>query len=105
MQAIHTAKRITRRFLAASPVHHDEAGDPIRIKILEPKLGNAPRRPALGATTQVIQAVSPRGVSDDVVRTTLAEQLAYDSGRRYTVPKVHKVRDRVWKVIIRVLTD
>lgn len=105
MQAIQSAKRITRRFLAASPLHIDDAGESIRIKILEPKLINTPRKPALGATTKVIHAVGPRGIPDDVVRTTLAEQLAYDSGRRYTVPKVHKVRDRIWKVIIRVLPD
>lgn len=103
MQTVHTHKRLTRSFIAASSERNDETGRPIKIKILEQKIARDPRRPARGAITRVIRAIGPRGIPDDVVRKTLAEQLAYDAGRRALV--IHKLAERVWKVIVRVTPD
>lgn len=103
MQTVHTNKRLTRSFIAASCTRADEFSGPIKIKILEQKAAREPRKPVRGAITRVIRAIGPRGIPDEIVRNTLAEQLAYDSGRR--APVIHKIAERVWKVIVRVTPD
>lgn len=97
MQIAHTNKRLSSSYIAASST------STIKIKILEQKPVREPRKPARGAITRVIRAIGPRGIPDEIVRNTLAEQLAYDSGRR--APVIHKIAERVWKVIVRVTPD
>lgn len=98
MQANHFGKRLTRSFIA-SDKHFGADGMPLQVKIIEQKQPRREAKRTVGRITRVVHAVGPQGISDDTMRQILSEQVVFDCGSRQSIPTVHKVKGRMWKVI------